>query len=352
MAGPLDETFGATYIGVVLATFLYGIMTLQSYVYWVRYVHDSRFDRLFVVALWVVDTAQLIFICHMQYWYMIDNFANPVQLQFNNWSFNMEVGLTAIITFMVQGFFARRAWYFTSRVDNRTTATPKTKILGAIIGAVAVTQLGFGLGCFQKQFIDYKWLVAGWLASAALCDVLIVYMLSTALMTQRTGFGRTDALIDKLLRYTVNTGLLTSVIAIVDLIAFCTMNNLVHLCFNFILSKLYTNTLLATLNAREVTPPENIVHVESGSYQLDKVSHSRKFSRSAGAMLSGQERSNPVVHITTDTEAQIAETMRYQRHPQEKHTTHNVVVLPSQGKNDEYDPDADSFENSKRGRGF
>ncbi|KAG9082179.1 hypothetical protein FRC06_005185, partial [Ceratobasidium sp. 370] len=243
--GLLDDTFGATYIGVVLSTFFYGILTLQTYIYWVRYVHDSRFDRLFVVALWVIDTLQLIFICHMQYWYVVENFANPVALQYNNWSFNMEVGLTAIITFM---------------------------------GLISFTQLGFGLGCFGmvwvlkmwQQFIEYRWLVAGWLASAALCDVLIVYMLSTALMTQRTGFGRTDALIDKLLRYTINTGLLTSIIAITDLIAFCTMNNLVHLCFNFILGKLYTNTLLATLNAREVTPPENVVHVESGSYQLDK----------------------------------------------------------------------------------
>ncbi|KAG8719808.1 hypothetical protein FRC09_010587 [Ceratobasidium sp. 395] len=130
------------------------------------------------------------------------------------------------------------------------------------------------------------------------------------------------------------------------------MNNLVHLCFNFILGKLYTNTLLATLNAREVTPPENIVHVESGSYQLDKVSHSRKQSRGAAVMLSGQERSNPVVHITTDTEAQITETLHYQRHPQEKHTTHNVVVLPTKSRHDERDADEDSFENAKQGRPF
>ncbi|KAG8706910.1 hypothetical protein FRC08_000799 [Ceratobasidium sp. 394] len=355
--GLLDDTFGATYIGVVLATFFYGILTLQTYIYWVRYVHDPRFERLFVVALWVIDTLQLVFICHMQYWYVIENFANPVALQYNNWSFNMEVGLTAIITFMVQAFFARRAWQFTSRVGNRMTATPKTKVLGGLIGLISLMQLGFGMGCFgmvwvlkmYQQFIGYRWLVAGWLTSAALCDVLIVYMLSTALMTQRTGFGRTDALIDKLLRYTINTGLLTSIIAIVDLIAFCTMNNLVHLCFNFILGKLYTNTLLATLNAREVTPPENIVHVESGSYQLDKVSHSRKYSRSAGTVLSGQERSNPVVHIQTDTEAQTSETSPYQRHPQEKYTSPRVVVLPGKGKADEYDPDADSFE---KGRGY
>ncbi|QRW04468.1 transmembrane protein [Ceratobasidium sp. AG-Ba] len=359
--GMLDDTFGATYIGVVLATFLYGIMTLQSYIYWVRYVHDSMFDRLFVVALWVIDTLQLVFICHMQYWYVIDNYANPVALQFNDWSFNMEVGLTAIITFMVQGFFARRAWYFTSRIGNRNVATQKTRVLGILIGIISFTQLGFGMGCFGMvwvlkrwtQFIDYNWLVAGWLASAALCDVLIVYMLSTALMTQRTGFGRTDALIDKLLRYTINTGLLTSLVAITDLIAFCTMNNLIHLAFNFVLGKLYTNTLLATLNAREPTPPENIVHVESGSYQMDKRSHSRKQSRGTAQMLSGQERSNPVVHITTDTEAQITDT--YHRHPHDQYSNTKVVVLNGKDhtdRHDGYDPDGDSFENSKRGTGF
>jgi len=358
--GLLDDTFGATYIGVVLATFLYGILTLQTYIYWIRYVHDSRFDRLFVVTLWVIDTLQLIFICHMQYWYVIENFANPAALQYNNWSFNMEVGLTTILTFMVQAFFARRAWQFTSGMGNRMTASRKTKVLGGLIGMMSLTQLGFGMGCFgmvwvltmYQQFIQYKWLVAGWLVSAALCDILIVYMLSTALMTQRTGFGRTDALIDKLLRYTINTGLLTSLIAIVDLITFCMMNNLIHLCFNFILGKLYTNTLLATLNAREVTPPDNIVHVESGSYQLDKVSHSRKYGRSPGGVLSSQEQSNPVVHIQTDTEAQVSESPACRRHLQEKYTNPRVVVLPGKGKTDECDLDADSFENSKKGRGF
>ncbi|KAG9086585.1 hypothetical protein FS749_003542 [Ceratobasidium sp. UAMH 11750] len=398
--GLLDDTFGATYIGVVLATFFYGILTLQTYIYWVRYVHDTRFERLFVSPPTLgIETSTLnlpsyltgrsamgdrhaptrfhlphaVLVCDrklcqssritvqqlvIQRSYSISSrchFPSSHQPYFKFQQ--LEVGLTAIITFMVQAFFARRAWQFTSRVGNRMTATPKTKVLGALIGLMSLMQLGFGMGCFgmvwvlkmYQQFIAYRWLVAGWLTSAALCDVLIVYMLSTALMTQRTGFGRTDALIDKLLRYTINTGLLTSIIAIVDLIAFCTMNNLVHLCFNFILGKLYTNTLLATLNAREVTPPENIVHVESGSYQLDKVSHSRKYSRSAGTVLSGQERSNPVVHIQTDTEAQTSETSPYQRHPQEKYTSPRVVVLPGKGKTDEYDPDADSFE---KGRGY
>ncbi|KAG8742374.1 hypothetical protein FRC10_001596 [Ceratobasidium sp. 414] len=354
--GLLDDTYGATYIGVVLATFLYGILTLQTYIYWVRYVHDSRFDRLFVVALWVIDTLQLVFICHMQYWYVIENYANPVALQYNNWLVPLHrLSCRAECDFNLLHLVSSS---FGQVVQHGGRSNCDHHVYGPG-GIVSLTQLGFGMGCFGmvwvlkmfEQFIEYKWLVAGWLASAALCDVLIVYMLSTALMTQRTGFGRTDALIDKLLRYTINTGLLTSIIAITDLIAFCMMNNLVHLCFNFILGKLYTNTLLATLNAREVTPG-NVVHLESGSYQLDKVSHSRKLSRSAGGVLSGQERSNPIVHIQTDTEAQTSETSTYHRDLHEKYTNPRVVVLPGKGKIDEYDPDADSFENSKQGRGF
>ncbi|KAG8682592.1 hypothetical protein FRC09_016662, partial [Ceratobasidium sp. 395] len=198
-----------------------------------------------VVGLWILDTLQIICISHMQYHYVIDNFANPAALLYNNWSFNMEVGLTAIITFMVQLFFAKRAWYFTKRVGSRFTTTRRTQMMGAIIGLISLCQLGFGLGAFAMvwvlgefgKFIKYNWLVGVWLGSAALGDVIIVYMLSTALMSQRTGFGRTDALINKLLRYTINTGLLTSIIAIADVVTFCTMNNLIHLGFNFMLGK-------------------------------------------------------------------------------------------------------------------
>ncbi|CAE6457076.1 unnamed protein product, partial [Rhizoctonia solani] len=109
--GELDAMFGATYIGVVLSTFLYGILTLQTYIYWFKYDHDGAFDRWFVLILWAMDTIQSICICHMQYHYTITNYANPTALQFNNWSLNFEVGFTAIITFMVQAFFARRAWF-------------------------------------------------------------------------------------------------------------------------------------------------------------------------------------------------------------------------------------------------
>ncbi|KAB5589857.1 Transmembrane protein [Ceratobasidium theobromae] len=226
---------------------------------------------------------------------------NPAALAFSNWSFNLEVGLTTIITFMVQAFFARRAWFCGSTPDDfissyvdklrrlfsyqagwRSVCTD-SKNAAPRRHHLSLTQLGFGLATFAYawilgefvKYLDYRWLVACWLGSAAVCDVLIVYMLSTALMTQRTGFGRTDALVNKLLRYAVNTGLLTSIFAILDLVTFCTMPNFVHLAFNFVLGKLYTNTLLATLNAREIAQKPNIIHIEDGSYRLGEFQSSR-----------------------------------------------------------------------------
>ncbi|KAG8742373.1 hypothetical protein FRC10_001595 [Ceratobasidium sp. 414] len=219
-------------------------------------------------------------------------------------------------------------------------------------GLISLCQLGFGLGAFAmvwvlkqfSEFIKYNWLVGGWLGAAALGDVVIVYMLSTALMSQRTGFGRTDALINKLLRYTINTGLLTSIIAIVDVVAFCTMNNLIHLGFNFILGKLYTNTLLATLNSREIEP-ENVVHVESSSYRLGDVARPAvvstiKFSRPVGT--SSQQDLNNGIQLHTDTEVQVADV--------DPQRSHKMLVLPGEGKDEEYDLDGDSMGSVKRNK--
>ncbi|KAB5590115.1 Transmembrane protein [Ceratobasidium theobromae] len=238
-------------------------------------------------------------------------------------SFSAEVGMTAIITFMVQAFFARRAWFFTRRVGCRFSTSRITKLLGAAICVLTFTQLGFGLAAFEltltmkeiNKVFDYRVIWVGWHASAAACDILIAYMLSSV----------TDALIDRLLLYTINTGLLTSLVAIVDLVAFCTMYNMVHLALNFALGKLYTNTLLATLNARDAEP-QNIIHIEDGSYNLKGfTTHltSGKFSHPQGAVAS-QVRSEPVAHIDPEMGLQSPDD-ETRRGPLDQ-TAHKVVM--------------------------
>ncbi|KAF8507612.1 hypothetical protein JB92DRAFT_2959207 [Gautieria morchelliformis] len=70
-------------------------------------------------------------------------------------------------------------------------------------------------------------------------------------MKPKSSLQTADALVTRLINISVQSGTLTAVCAGVDLILFLTFraNNLHDLAF-FMLSKLYSNTLLANLNAR------------------------------------------------------------------------------------------------------
>ncbi|KAJ8075639.1 hypothetical protein PM082_021269 [Marasmius tenuissimus] len=57
-------------------------------------------------------------------------------------------------------------------------------------------------------------------------------------------------LVDRIIRSTIQTGALTSVCAIIDLILFLVNPTALHLTFNFALAKLYTNALMSSLNSR------------------------------------------------------------------------------------------------------
>ncbi|CAE6467625.1 unnamed protein product [Rhizoctonia solani] len=281
MPSNLNLTFGAAYIGVILTAFVYGIATLQTYTYWLERRRDSTLQRLYVMLLWSLDTAKLICICHMEYYYGIKNHGNPSALVRNTWSFNMQLGITPIITFLVQAYFAQRAWKFARQVRSSLISPRVTQITGILIGILSMAQLAFGMSYFSstwkfRSFVDGKssrWMAIAWLGSAAVCDTLIVYMLSRALLAQRTGFERTDAIINKILLYTVNTGSFTSIVAIIALILCWSMPNFVYLGPTFMLGTLYIITLLANLNARKSDGSKSIYFEDS--FDLEQSAHVR-----------------------------------------------------------------------------
>ncbi|KAH0826381.1 hypothetical protein J3R83DRAFT_5346 [Lanmaoa asiatica] len=99
----------------------------------------------------------------------------------------------------------------------------------------------------------YPTLVAGW-ALAAVADSLIAITLCYYLHKQRSGMKRTDHIINTLLLYTINTGALTSLFAILVIITFVALpGNLYFTAFVQVQSKLYAISMLASLNARKKT---------------------------------------------------------------------------------------------------
>ncbi|KAL0954237.1 hypothetical protein HGRIS_005365 [Hohenbuehelia grisea] len=77
------------------------------------------------------------------------------------------------------------------------------------------------------------------------------FSLSLVARKQKTGFTQTDHVIDRIIRFTVQTGVLQAICAILNLVLFVGIpNDGTHFIFNFILSKLFTNSLLSSLNSR------------------------------------------------------------------------------------------------------
>ena len=67
----------------------------------------------------------------------------------------------------------------------------------------------------------------------------------------RTSLKNSDNIIDTLIIYTVNTGALTCSASTAHLVLFLASPNTgVHFAFHFVLAKLYTNSLYASLNSR------------------------------------------------------------------------------------------------------
>ncbi|KAI6102920.1 hypothetical protein F5141DRAFT_1133767, partial [Pisolithus sp. B1] len=51
---------------------LYGITTLQTYVYYMHYSEDASITKSIVAAIWIFDTLHVSFMCHMLYYYLVN----------------------------------------------------------------------------------------------------------------------------------------------------------------------------------------------------------------------------------------------------------------------------------------
>uniref|UniRef100_V5EWD4 DUF6534 domain-containing protein n=2 Tax=Kalmanozyma brasiliensis (strain GHG001) TaxID=1365824 RepID=V5EWD4_KALBG len=243
----MDLSLGCMYIGVMLNVWLYGFSIVQAYIYYVNFKNDKPLMRYFVLFLVIADSINAVFDQVFMYQYLVSNFGNLVYATKSNRAFAADPVMTGIIAFSTQLFFAWRVYKLMhSKIMPALIATGAAVSLLSAIG----TTVGVEIVLFFQEFQKFQVVVILWLGFAALTDVLITGSLVWTLNKSRTGFAGTDDVITKLIRMTLQTGALTTVFAIVDLVLFLTSTTTLHLVFNLPLAKLYVNSLLSTLNAR------------------------------------------------------------------------------------------------------
>ncbi|KAF7424979.1 hypothetical protein PC9H_010290 [Pleurotus ostreatus] len=214
------------------------------------------------------------------------------------WSVIIHVAITSVCDFIIRSMFARRAF----RLSGNWPLT-------IFIVAVSLTDLICGLVITVKAFKISSFIQLDTLstlfyinfAAGTISDGSVAIALCYYLYKSRTGFTRTDSLIRVLMLYIVNTGLIVFLDATLGMITYIAMpDNFVFLGFYLLLSKLYLNSYLASLNAREGLRDK--VDETPVSIHLSRITNqSNRYDVERSIVASEKRLSNDRVAISVET---------------------------------------------------
>jgi hypothetical protein len=245
----IDNTLGAVLVAVIAAAFLHGVACIQAWHYF-THQNDAWPIKALVSAVIIFDTVHQALISVAAYIYVISDFGNFLALQYVVRIGLVEVIFTALTTLLVQSFMTVRVW----RLSNGNVwlvGLILILVVGEFASSVAYTCMAFRIRTFS-QLDHLKSLSITMNALAAGGDMLIAAALCTLLHMCRTSFYRSNTIINKLIMYAVNTGCVTTLFALASLISLTTSGEkFIYIAFYFCIGRLYSNSLLATLNGRD-----------------------------------------------------------------------------------------------------
>ncbi|GLB39105.1 hypothetical protein LshimejAT787_0602670 [Lyophyllum shimeji] len=242
-----EVALGMTLLGLIFSSMLYGITLTQTYKYFQRFQNDPLFVKLMVVAVCLLDTVSVFLVAHACWYYLVTT--GPIGRAV--WSLNAELALSMLISGIAETFLAYRVWMLSNRRTFLTCLLLFLALLHLASGEVSAIQF-LTLKRFAK-FGSVKIPSILRLGSAALCDTGIAISLCYFLHQKRTGFERTDKIIDYLILFAINSGLLTSIASVACLVTYLVVpRTWVYLALCFLISRLYANTFLCSLNSRQI----------------------------------------------------------------------------------------------------
>ncbi|KAG0709139.1 hypothetical protein DFH29DRAFT_1074883 [Suillus ampliporus] len=263
----LGNTYGALFIGAILAAMLFGVTNIQAFIYFQTHRGTGKtFYKLAVILLWILDALHLALIVHGIYYTLVTNYGNIAVLPVLVWSAKLQIPVDMLIIWGVHFLYVHRIWIVSK---GRSRVLPITVGILVVLGSGVAISLVWGISQVQlfADLIKLAWATYSTLGTICFLDVLIASSLCYLLATSRTGFSRQGAVLSLrgsdvlttgcVTRYSSSTSLhiLTyisySVFSLTAIITCAVMpNNFVFLGVEFLMVKLYVNSYIALLNSR------------------------------------------------------------------------------------------------------
>ncbi|KAH9482228.1 hypothetical protein JR316_0004325 [Psilocybe cubensis] len=158
----------------------------------------------------------------MMYQPLIEKFGQEEATKFFPTLFAAEPIIIVAISTPIQVFFAWRI-----RLLTKQTILPLIIVILALVstgGGTYTTVLIVKIKLFARK-PELHWPALVWFLSACVADIMITAVLVISLSKRKTGFVATDDAVSKIIRMTVQTGMLTAFFAIGDVVFFMTLED-------------------------------------------------------------------------------------------------------------------------------
>ncbi|KAI6164995.1 hypothetical protein EDD17DRAFT_1474132, partial [Pisolithus thermaeus] len=230
------------------------VTCVQVWYYYVSYPTDPWHIKTLVLRVFASDTVHQALVTHSAYIYLVSDIVNPAGLAdlvcfsvsidaYSSSRRSLLVGASIVSSWLqlndrhAELLHLQMSSVIAEFGEAITRQFPFSRITHHTLTVLSVSK-------YKSQFFN---------ATTAVSDVLIAGCLCFLLQKSRTGFRRSDTMINKLMLFSLNTGLLTGIFAVASLISISLWPNaFIYIAFYFCVGRLYCNSLLATLNARRI----------------------------------------------------------------------------------------------------
>lgn len=243
-----------TEVGTVLSSMLFGVFCVQLYTYVTSSRKESIWMRVLVAVVAALETSHTIFL-----WIFLFESSrqslliSPLYMTLDSPTLVLALFVTALNGSVVQSYYAYRIARFT-----RTIWFSILPWIGSLARAgIAIYATALAIHEYNTipnytifEFNQkYGWVMQGTFASSVGVDVFSTVCLSIILWRHRSGMG--TPIIDKLIVWTVETGLLTSAMAVAQIVIVVIKRYELLPGFTHVYPNMFSLTLMLSLNARE-----------------------------------------------------------------------------------------------------
>ncbi|KAJ7223907.1 hypothetical protein C8J57DRAFT_1731375 [Mycena rebaudengoi] len=351
----IELVWGPTLVGIFVGSMLYGVMATQCFRYYTHYPNDPTWIRLYVALLLLTDTVGTVLAIYWLYDLVIKNFLNLPAYGVANWMLAADPTIVGITGSLCQLFYAYRIQFLLKK-----PLVTALVVLVSSVGGISAILLGITVveTKFLTDFNSPAMQLYGslFLAFAFTTDVLISGIL-TCQRKKKAGFNpKTDRLINRIIAATISNGAVTRQGRHLNmngadlLLSFSTASLLfwsllsslaeyvdspdllndpmvnswqpdtgIHIGFSWVLGKLYTNSVLASLNSRR----------SNGRYSQEEGTSSagaRTFPNNRLELRPPKDDQNMIVHVSTEQHELVDTSYKWENG---KGAGQNSVVYPA-----------------------